>query len=217
MRDASRVLEGVPHGTLALLVAVASVGFVAASADPAAGQGPEPEPAPQRRQTPAPEPAPGSVGVAPRSVSTGATTASETTTAPTTAPTTASTSSKASESTSRLPATPFSPQFTPAAAAGTGTTPSRVRRSAVPLGRSAGRQAAEPSTKQAKPRVKGQRKNVRVARERIAPSAVAATPESGHPDSGLLLLGGLALIMLLLGDAVSVALTSRLLRETTKP
>ena len=46
--------------------------------------------------------------------------------------------------------------------------------------------------------------------------AVAATPSRPTDSNGLLFVGGLALLVLVLGDAAFLALSARVLREPTR-
>ena len=188
-----------------LLAVVASIGFLALSAAPALAQRPAPEPAPQRTQGPAPEPAPGGTRAPTRRTTTKAATTSEARTPA--APVTVA----------PLSVAPSSPQVSPPAAP-PATAPNRRSRRTAPARRPVKRQSVRAAKKKtARPRVKGQTKTLNLGREAAAAPRAPAVARSADPDSRLLLLGGLALLVLVLGDAVFVALSSRLLRETAEP
>lgn len=165
------------------------LGCAAVFAGSALAEGPAPEPAPPRTSGPKPEP-PGSTRREP---------AKQTTTEPT------STTSRAQQQTARATSPPAPPppaptrSFSPQPAPVTPSPPASVR-------------PAPQQSQTQKPKAVKKKVRPRPGKKALPRVAPAAASHSSSPDT-MLLIGGVALVILVLGDTVFLGFSARFLRE----
>jgi cytoskeletal protein RodZ len=193
-REAQRLRRpggvGAAYRRFTLLLVAAAIGVLGIGGGPALAQGSGPEKPPVK--TPVklgPEPAP----VAGRSVA-----ATGSSSAP------ASSASQASPSTTSRPAVIVTPTTTPTTTA----VRAQPRSAAVPRPKPPPPAPAKPKAKKA---VESAARGIQAAATRIA--TFSAAPPGSSNSNRLLFLGGLALLVLVLGDAAFLAFSARVLRE----
>ena len=189
-REAQRLRRrrglGSAHPRFALLLVAAAIGVLVVGVGPALAQGSGPEKPPVK--------APVKLGPEPAPVAQGSGSATVSSSAP------ESSAPQASPSTTSRPAAVVTPTTTGA--------PAPQRSVVAPRPKPPPPASAKPKAKKA---VESAARGIQRSATRIA--ALGAAPAGSSNSNRLLFLGGLALLVLVLGDAAFLAVSARVLRE----